>query len=201
MLYGHRMTDPQQERHVTDPADLKAVAHPLRVRMLAHLRRHGPATATELARQLDTETGSTSYHLRILARHGFVAEAAAEPGVRRHPRERRWEAVHRTTGWSNTQLAASDAGREAAAMMRRRQVEVLVGDVERFEAEQDRLTPDWVEAAGIGDLQVRLTRPALTELWDRFYAHLDELRERHGADPSAAVVSIVVAGFPHQPGS
>jgi DNA-binding transcriptional ArsR family regulator len=201
MLYGRRMTDPQQERHVTDPADLKAVAHPLRVRMLAHLRRHGPATATELARQLDTETGSTSYHLRILARHGFVAEAAAEPGVRRHPRERRWEAVHRTTGWSNTQLAASDAGREAAAMMRRRQVEVLVGDVERFEAEQDRLTPDWVEAAGIGDLQVRLTRPALTELWDRFYAHLDELRERHGADPSAAVVSIVVAGFPHLPGS
>jgi DNA-binding transcriptional ArsR family regulator len=199
MLYRRGMTDPHQDRHVTDPADLKAVAHPLRVRLLALLRRHGPATATELARQLDTESGSTSYHLRILARHGFVAEAPADPQARRHPRERRWAAVHRTTGWSNTQLAATDAGREAAAMMRRRQVEVLVGDVERFEAEQDRLTPDWVEAAGIGDLQVRLTRPALAELWDRFYAHLDELRERDADDPTAAVVSVVVAGFPHAP--
>ena len=190
------MPDPQQERHVTDPADLKAVAHPLRVRMLALLRRHGPATATELAQRLDTETGSTSYHLRILAKHGFVTEAAAGPEGRRHPRERRWAAVHRTTGWSNTQLAATDAGREAAAMMRRRQVEVLIGDVERFEAEQDRLTPEWVEAAGIGDLQVRLTRAGLSELWDRFYAHLDELRARDADDPAAAVVSVVVAGFP-----
>jgi DNA-binding transcriptional ArsR family regulator len=190
------MTDPQQERHVTDPADLKAVAHPLRVRMLALLRRHGPATATELAQRLDTETGSTSYHLRILAKHGFVAEAAAGPEGRRHPRERRWEAVHRTTGWSNTQLAATDAGREAAAMMRRRQVEVLIGDVERFEAEQDRLDAAWVEAAGIGDLQVRLTLAGIGELWDRFYAHLDELRARDNDDPAAAVVSVVVAGFP-----
>jgi DNA-binding transcriptional ArsR family regulator len=196
MGYRRDMTDPQQERHVTDPADLKAVAHPLRVKMLALLRRHGPATATELAQRLDTETGSTSYHLRILAKHGFVAEAAAGPEGRRHPRERRWEAVHRTTGWSNTQLASTDAGREAAAMMRRRQVEVLVGDVERFEAEQDRLEPAWVEAAGIGDLQVRLTRAGLTELWDRFYAHLDELRARDSDDPAAAVVSVVVAGFP-----
>jgi DNA-binding transcriptional ArsR family regulator len=190
------MTDPQQDRQITDPADLKAVAHPLRVRMLALLRRHGPATATELAEQLDTETGSTSYHLRILAKHGFIAEAAASPQGRRHPRERRWEAVHRTTGWSNTQLAATDVGREAAAMMRRRQVEVLIGDVERFETEQDELEPSWVEAAGIGDLQVRLTLAGLAELWDRFYAHLDELRARDSDDPAAAVVSVVVAGFP-----
>jgi DNA-binding transcriptional ArsR family regulator len=200
MRYCRPMTDPQQDRHITDPADLKAVAHPLRVRMLALLRRHGPATATELAQQLDTETGSTSYHLRILAKHGFVTEAATGPQGRRHPRERRWEAVHRTTGWSNTQLAATDAGREAAAMMRRRQVEVLIDDVERFETEQDELEPAWVEAAGIGDLQVRLTRAGLGELWDRFYAHLDELRAHDSDDPAAAVVSIVVAGFPRVSG-
>ena len=190
------MRDPLPNRQVTDPADLKAVAHPLRVRLLALLREHGPATATELAQHLDTETGSTSYHLRVLAKHGFVAEAPAGSRERRHPRERLWAAVHRTTGWSNTQLAASDAGREAAAMMRRRQVEVLVGDVERFEAEQDRLEPAWVEAAGIGDLKVQLTPGSVTELWDRFYAHLDELRARDAHDSAAAPVSIVVAGFP-----
>ncbi len=187
---------PDTERQVTDPADLKAVAHPLRVRLLAVLRQDGPATATELAHRLGTESGSTSYHLRILARHGFVEEVTADPAVRRHPRERRWQAVHRTTGWSNTELAATDAGRQAAAMMRRRQVEVLIGDVERFEEDLDRLEPAWVEAAGVGDLLVRLSHASLAELWDRFYAHLDELRARDAEDPAAAVVSIVVAGFP-----
>ncbi|WP_208020998.1 winged helix-turn-helix domain-containing protein [Verrucosispora sioxanthis] len=191
MLPG--MTDPRQERRVSDPADLKAVAHPLRVRLLAALREHGPATATELARLLDTESGSTSYHLRVLARHGFVTESALG---RRHPRERRWAAVHLTTGWSNTELSASDAGRQAAAMMRRRQVEVLVGDVEHFEAHLDDLDPEWVEAAGIGDVVTRLSRSSVAELWDRFYAHLDELRARDEADPTAVTVSIVVAGFP-----
>jgi DNA-binding transcriptional ArsR family regulator len=190
------MPHDDRERQVTDPSALKAVAHPLRVRLLGLLRQDGPATATELAHRLGTESGSTSYHLRILARHGFVAEATAEAAPRRHPRERRWQAVHRTTGWSNTGLAATDAGRQAAAMMRRRQVEVLIGDVERFESELDRLAPAWVEAAGIGDLPVRLSPASLTELWDRFYAHLDELRARDADDPAAAVVSIVVAGFP-----
>jgi DNA-binding transcriptional ArsR family regulator len=184
------------DRQVTDAADLKAVAHPLRVRLLALLREHGPATATELARQLGTESGSTSYHLRVLARHGFVTDAPAASGPRRHPRERRWAAVHRTTGWSNTQLGSTAEGREAAALMRRRQVEVLIGDVERFEAEQDALEPAWVEAAGIGDLHVRLTSRAVAELWGRFYAHVDELRARDADDPAAAPVSIVVAGFP-----
>ncbi len=162
-------------RQITDPAALKAVAHPLRVRLLAALREHGPATATELAQQLGTESGSTSYHLRVLARYGFIGEAEADPATRRHPRERRWQAVHRLNTWSNTALATTDAGREAAALMRRQQVEVLIGDVEHFEAITGDLTPAWVEVAGIGDLLVRLTPASLNTLWDTFYAHLEQL--------------------------
>ncbi len=190
------VTDEEHVRQITDPAALKAVAHPLRVRLLAALREDGPATATELARQLGTESGSTSYHLRVLARHGFVAEAGGGPGGRRHPRERRWQAVHRVNAWSNTALATTAEGREAAVLMRRRQVEMLIADVERFDADLDRLDPAWVEVAGIGDLLVRLTPASLTTLWDRFYAHLDELVSGDAADPAAAPVSVVVAGFP-----
>ncbi|HWG98137.1 MAG TPA: helix-turn-helix domain-containing protein [Pilimelia sp.] len=184
-------------RQITDPAALKAVAHPLRVRLLAALRESGPATATELARRLGTESGSTSYHLRVLARHGFVEDATGDrPPGRHHPRERRWRAAHLTNAWSNTALAATSEGREAAALMRRRQVEVLIGDVERFDANLDQLDPAWVEAAGIGDLVVNLTVESLTALWDRFYAHLDALVAADAADPSARPVSVVVAGFP-----
>jgi len=189
----HRMRD---EHRVDDPTALKALAHPLRVRLLAALREHGPATATELARRLETDSGSTSYHLRTLARHGFVTESpppSAGPG---HPRERRWQAAHRVTSWSTGDLAGTHAGREASAMMRRRQVEVLIEDVERFERDLPTLDPAWVEAAGIGDLVVRLTPESLDELWQRFYAHLDDLVARDADDPAAARVSIVVAGFP-----
>jgi DNA-binding transcriptional ArsR family regulator len=47
-------------RRVEDVSSLKALAHPLRVRLLASLREAGPATATELAKRLATESGSTS---------------------------------------------------------------------------------------------------------------------------------------------
>lgn len=183
-------------RHVDTPAALKALAHPLRVRLLAALRESGGGTSTDLARALETDTGSTSYHLRVLARHGFVDEEPRAEGSGRHPRERRWRAVHRVNTWDNVDLAATAEGREAADLMRRRQAEVLVRDVLAFEDQQAGLEERWVAAAGIGDLVVRLTPDSLDLLWARFYAHLDELVARDAASPDARAVSIVVAGFP-----
>lgn len=186
------MAQDRTTRTVSDPSALKALAHPLRVRLLARLRETGAATATELAKHLGTESGSTSYHLRVLARHGFVEDA---PGERRHPRERRWAAAHQLSWWSNIALGATAAGREASALMRRRQVEVLIQDAARFDEAVEDLEPSWVEVSGIGDRVERLTPDSLSELWDRFYAHLDELVARHADDPAARPVSVVVAGF------
>jgi len=185
-------------RHVGSPAALKALAHPLRVRLLAALREAGggTATATDLARALETDTGSTSYHLRVLARHGFVEEGPRVEGSGRHPRERRWRTVHRVNTWDNVDLAATAEGREAGDLMRRRQAEVLVRDVLDFEAQQAHLEKRWVAAAGIGDLVVRLTPDSLDLLWERFYTHLDELVSQDAASPDARAVSVVVAGFP-----
>jgi DNA-binding transcriptional ArsR family regulator len=189
------MDDDQAVRNVADPTALKALSHPLRVRLLAVLRETGPATATGLAQRLETDSGSTSYHLRVLAKHGFVEAASGE---RRHPRERRWAAVHRLSTWSNTELAATPAGREASALMRRRQVEVLMHDVAWFDDHLADLDPTWVEISGIGDRVLPLTPESVTELWDRFYAHLDELAARDADSPEARPVSVVVAGFPRE---
>lgn len=183
-------------RDVDSPAALKALAHPLRVRLLAALRESGGGTATDLARGLDTDTGSTSYHLRVLARHGFVEEAPRVDGSGRHPRERRWQAVHRVNTWDNVDLAATPEGREAGSLMRRRQAEVLVRDVLDFEQQQAGLDPSWVAASGIGDLVVRLTPDSLNLLWERFYGHLEELVAGDAESPGARPVSVVVAGFP-----
>ncbi len=78
-----------EPRVITDLAALKALAHPRRQQMLDRLHRDGPATSATLARSLDLNTGATSYHLRELARHGFVEEVPD----RAHGRERWWRAV------------------------------------------------------------------------------------------------------------
>src|SRR4029453_8852186 len=50
---------------------------PVLVRSLGRLRHLGPTTATILGELLGESSGATSYHLRVLAANGFVAE---EPG-------------------------------------------------------------------------------------------------------------------------
>ncbi|MEU7826117.1 helix-turn-helix domain-containing protein [Catellatospora sp. NPDC049133] len=179
-------------RRVGEIEEFKALAHPLRARLLGALREHGPATATELAHRFDTDTGSTSYHLRKLEQYGFIAEAG-DPG---HPRARRWQAVHHVNDWSAVDMAATAEGREASAVMRRQQVDILIRDVVAYEAALSTLSDEWVEASGVGDLLPRLTPASLNTLWERFYAHVDELAAQDAGDPAARPVSIVVSGLP-----
>ncbi|WP_067600025.1 winged helix-turn-helix domain-containing protein [Nocardiopsis listeri] len=92
---------------------LRGLAHPLRARILDQLQLHGPATATILGERLGESSGSTSYHLRQLARFGFVE---ADPG---HTGKRdRWWRV-RSGGWrlSGTELRRDPATREAAEIV------------------------------------------------------------------------------------
>ncbi|MFI6587240.1 ArsR/SmtB family transcription factor [Embleya sp. NPDC050493] len=81
-----------ERRDVSELEALKALAHPRRQRILRELEASGPATSASLARALALNTGATSYHLRELARHGFV-EDFVDPHA--HGRERWWRAVQR----------------------------------------------------------------------------------------------------------
>lgn len=69
------------------PAAMKAFAHPLRMSLYQRLVDHGPATATTLGKALGESSGQTSYHLRQLAKHGFVSEVEG----RGTARERWWQ--------------------------------------------------------------------------------------------------------------
>jgi len=64
---------------------LKALAHPLRQRMLTRLQRLGPATSAELSVEFGADRGATSYHLRQLARYGFIrVDASLSAGRRKY---------------------------------------------------------------------------------------------------------------------
>jgi DNA-binding transcriptional ArsR family regulator len=67
---------------------MRALAHPTRLSLLDHLHDVDQATATECAAAVGDSPSSCSYHLRALARWGFVEAATGGVG-----RERPWRAT------------------------------------------------------------------------------------------------------------
>lgn len=70
-----------------DPVRIRALAHPLRLELLDVLDDTGPATATQCADATGESVASCSYHLRILARHGYIERAEGSG------RDRPWRSV------------------------------------------------------------------------------------------------------------
>jgi DNA-binding transcriptional ArsR family regulator len=188
-----RVLDPEQ-----DTAALKALTHPLRIQLLGLLRQDGPATASELADRTGESSASTSYHLRVLAKYVFITEAENRDG-----RERRWQAVHTVTSWSNKVMEASSVGHAFVSLARRRQIEHLEASLARHETDlaAGRLGQEWTEPSGINDLMPRLTPESLTELWEVLDRKLAELTARDAEDPRAAQVVLLTAGLPLAPRS
>lgn len=69
------------------PERIRALAHPLRLEILDLLDSLGEATATECAAATGQTVANCSFHLRTLARYGFVEEAP------RRGRQRPWRGV------------------------------------------------------------------------------------------------------------
>src|SRR6201986_2432886 len=75
---------------ISDPKAIRALAHPLRLDLLQVLGSGGPATAAHCGRILGTSQANCSFHLRQLAKYGFVEDAG--PGT--DQRERQWRVPH-----------------------------------------------------------------------------------------------------------
>ena len=155
------MTTEQTPRTIElTPQSLKALVHPMPAAMIRLLRTDGPATSSDLARRLDTSSGATSYHLRQLERHGFVAEVP-EIGT---ARERYWGARHDYTSVARSQLrkaakalALFDEFTRLASNLR----EVEVVD---WIEHQDQWGDGWTDAAAGDDYLLQLNQGELAEL-------------------------------------
>jgi DNA-binding transcriptional ArsR family regulator len=186
-------TPPRSDTYyVSDVATLKAVAHPLRVRLLGSLRIDGPATASDLARRFGESSGSTSYHLRQLARFGYIEEDPEQANAR----DRRWRAAHRYTAWSETTLAGDPEGAETTRWMRQRQRTFAAQVAERFDDERDDYSPEWRDAAGQSDLLLRLRPDSVREFEQRVSALAEEYAARDADAEDAEQVAIFLAAHP-----
>ncbi|WP_433368107.1 winged helix-turn-helix domain-containing protein [Actinoplanes sp. CA-142083] len=173
---------------VADAGMMRLLAHPLRMRIVGSLRVDGPATSAILARRLETDTGQTSHHLRLLARYGLVEEAP-EQGRGAHGRERWWKAVHDSTLWSDLGVG----GAEAATVVQRTARAVWDQAIDTYHADvaRQRWSPAWQRAAASSDYVIRTTPERL----ERLNAEIERLI-READDPDAEKVLVVLHTYP-----
>ncbi|MCG2621744.1 helix-turn-helix domain-containing protein [Arthrobacter sp. I2-34] len=167
---------------VVGAAALKALAHPLRIRLLEELSRYGAQTASGLATRLGESSGSTSYHLRQLAKHGLVREVRD----RGTARERWWERPPGPLVVATPGLATSPATRTAARLVSR--------EFERGRAQAlaefmdhgvDQLDPQWTEAAIISTSSLHLTVEQLREVSEKAERYVRSLAGQYPNEPGA----------------
>jgi DNA-binding transcriptional ArsR family regulator len=130
---------------------MRALAHPLRMRIL-ELLAQSPSTATLLAKELGESTGSTSYHLRALARAGLIEEDA-ERGT---ARERWWR--RRGAPYIEVPTGAEDPeGRALEVVMWTDMAERDDEALHRFFDGLPKVNSDWRRAATIANWNAWLT--------------------------------------------
>ncbi len=164
-----------------DGRALRVLAHPLRSRLLSALRMDGPATATALARALDTNTGATSYHLRKLAAVGLVEETDEGRG-----RERWWRPSTPSHDWTERDLAGDSETEAASDWLKRYYLRSFVERYERWLATAAAWPLDWRAAAELGDTKLHVTPAQLTDFHDELTRLLDRYRDAAATDDPEA---------------
>lgn len=177
-----------------DATSLKALAHPLRVDLLERLRRLGPATATQLAQEMGETSGATSYHLRQLARHGFVEEDEAR-GTRR---ERWWRPVPNAISIHSLRFRRQAETREAADFLMREISQRRLRRLEQWYARSDEWSEEWRETSEDSDYRVRVTLEQFKELTVELDALVNRYQPALGTEarPETTVVEVQFAAFP-----
>ena len=135
-----------------DERAVRVLAHPLRSRILSRLRLHGPATATELAAALGTNTGATSYHLRSLEGVGLVADTGEGFGKRRL-----WRASTDFHSWTSSDFAHDEDAQTAMGWLERDYVRQFASRAETWLDTQHAWPAEWVDRLGLSDTVVEVT--------------------------------------------
>ncbi|MCK7622378.1 helix-turn-helix domain-containing protein [Streptomyces sp. RS10V-4] len=179
---------PVQE--ITDVEALRVLAHPMRQRIEKCLRE-GPANSAALARQLGESTGLVSYHLRQLAKHGFVEEV---PELAKG-RERWWRPVPADRRYPPYSRQTPEM-REALTELHRLNFAELIDQARRFEEARDALGP-WADAALFSRATLRLNPAQLQEFFEEYLAlvYRFTLPEDEAA-PGARRVFVRLLGLP-----
>lgn len=188
---------PEDEISLDDPRAMRALAHPTRLKLLGELRARGAQNVRTLSSLVDEAPNSVSYHLRTLAKYGFVAEA---PELAPDARERWWRAVHQRTVWGPAALEESPELRVAGEALQRSVVRRWHDKLADYVDREATLDPEWVRAAVSSDAILYLTAAELAELRDELKAVAARWESRSDrAREDAAQVTMLYHAFRSEP--
>ena len=181
-------------REVNDARTMRALSHPVRIALIEALSLYGPMTATEAGERIRESPTTCSFHLRQLAKYGFVEEAGGGKG-----RARPWRmtsiGLHIESNDDDpaSEIAASVLGR----LIRERQLERYRTWLET----RSSFPKIWRDAAGDGEFVFYLTVEELEALGQDLLAFLMPRYRERVADPSrrpagAVPVEMLVFTYP-----
>jgi DNA-binding transcriptional ArsR family regulator len=194
--YALNMPVPIPHTEITDPHALRALAHPLRLRLLEELAIAGPLTATELAERVGESPANCSWHLRQLARFGYIDEAPGGTG-----RQRPWQVVLEVRSWGtptdDPELA--QAGDAADTILMDHEYQAL----RAYRAWRAQESPEWRNASGSSQVIAWCTaeeldglNKAMVDLLAPYFARVPDPESR---PEGARLVRFVSWGIPARP--
>lgn len=199
----------REPERITELEQLKAFTHPLRIELYRLLTAARSATASHLAEQVDAAVSLVSYHLRKLAEHGFIEEAA-EQG--RDGRERWWRvSAERSFSFRSADFDDTPEGTAALTGVTRELLATRTRTYLNYLDQQAGWGQEWTRAAFSSEYTVRLTADELQELAEEMGAFVRRWRERaeeaeaaaaeDGGDARAGreTVALHLYGFPFRP--
>ncbi|MCR2763755.1 helix-turn-helix domain-containing protein [Microbacterium sp. zg.B48] len=159
---------------VLDAGALRALAHPLRVKIYDILSQYGRQTASSLAERLGESSGSTSYHLRALAKHELIRECT-DQGT---GRQRWWERPAGGVSFANPEAMKTPSGKAATQIVMNEfftlRQDQLLEFIHRGIAQDVAGRDAWQEASMISTATARLTADQSRELNRKIMALIDQ---------------------------
>jgi Mn-dependent DtxR family transcriptional regulator len=193
--------EPRHVRRIDDPEVLKGLAQPIRQKLWRMLLQQGPCTVGTLAQQLGADPGQVSYHLRELARRGWVEHA---PDLARDRRESWWRAIEESTAWRIEDFPTP----EGTALVLHLGKQMLRENLQRLQAfmqNYPRMSPQWRAAMDSSQSFLHLTpdearamNAELNEVLARWARHGDHARQRGDTDDRLPYLHFMY-GFPEGP--
>ena len=177
---------------LTDPRAMRAMAHPLRLALMDLLTQEGTATATRCAEVLGESQASCSFHLRQLAKYGYVEQVASED-----KRSRPWRIKARAQSWSDVQDDAETeiAARELTRVYLEREVRKLL----TYERTSQSYDVEWRRSAGMSGADAWVTPEELAGLMSKitelFRTFQDRITDPSQRPDGARLVRLFAAGY------
>ncbi len=164
--------DSAQRPHLqlTDPKAMRAMAHPTRIALLEALSLRQPLTATEAAGIVGESPTNCAFHLRTLAKYGFVEEDGGGPG-----RRRPWRLAHHGFRLDSSVGAAGTETRLAADALASLVVETWTERIRQVYARRPGFPEVWRQLTTSDSTVMFMT----VEESERFHADVQELFRRY----------------------